>query len=79
MNDQLDPNMEHLEYPGDVCFTTSEAKKLTERIKKDGFAVRDLQGVWIHYTHLRPSDPATGKVSQCRDMILLSAAVKIGV
>lgn len=46
--------MEHITLTGDSCFTASEAEKLKHRINKLGGAkVREIQGVWIHYTHLK--------------------------
>jgi hypothetical protein len=55
--------MEHLTSPGDVCFTQSEAQKLTARINKLGVVeVSDIQGVWIHYTNLRHLDRDAIKV-----------------
>jgi hypothetical protein len=55
--------MEHLTLPGDACFTSSEGKKLTESINKLGVKVESIRGVWMHYTHLRQSDPDFVKVS----------------
>jgi phosphoribosylformylglycinamidine synthase len=55
--------MDHITLPGDECFTKSEAKKLTERVKKLGFAVNEIRGVWMHYTHLQPSDQRNDNVS----------------
>jgi hypothetical protein len=44
--------MDTLILPGDSCFTSSEAKKLTERSSKN---VKDIRGVWIHYVCLSNS------------------------
>lgn len=55
--------MDNLSLPGDSCFTSSEAQKLTDRIIKLGFAVSEIRGVWVHYTHLKPSEQRNDNVS----------------
>jgi phosphoribosylformylglycinamidine synthase len=57
--------MEILTLIGDSCFTTSEGGKLKDRINKLGVDVREIQGVWIHYTHLKhAANESTKKLSQ---------------
>jgi hypothetical protein len=60
--------MNNITLPGDACFTPSEARKLTDRINKLGVAANEIQGVWIHYVHLKPSDQRNDNVSElfCR-------------
>ncbi|KAF8861177.1 phosphoribosylformylglycinamidin [Acephala macrosclerotiorum] len=58
--------MEHLTFPGDACFTSSEAEKLKDRIGKLGTRVREIQGIWMHYTHLKEpgNDSIKTKITQ---------------
>ncbi|KAH6666959.1 hypothetical protein B0J14DRAFT_193157 [Halenospora varia] len=56
--------MEYLTSPGEACYTPSDSKKITERINKFGnVKVKEVRGVWMHYTHLRQSEPDFVKVS----------------
>lgn len=51
--------MEYLKLPGDSCFTVAEAEKLAARINDLHGVKVQLKGIWIHYVHLRHSDPDT--------------------
>ncbi|KAE8449561.1 hypothetical protein EG329_007891 [Mollisiaceae sp. DMI_Dod_QoI] len=58
--------MELFTFPGDPCFTPSEVEKLKERINKLNTQVREIQGVWMHYTHLKHAgnDSIKAKITQ---------------
>lgn len=67
--------MDTITLPGDACFTPSEAQKLTDRINKLGFAVNGVRGVWMHYTHLKPSKE---RIDNVGDLFYLGIAALRG-
>ncbi|KAF7933373.1 hypothetical protein BELL_0207g00060 [Botrytis elliptica] len=71
--------MEYLKLPGDSCFTPAEATKLAARINDVHQVKVELTGVWIHYTHLRHSDPETeAKIKQLLPVSGVDLEAKLG-
>lgn len=65
--------MEYSKLPGGSCFTEAEAVKLAARINDLHSVKVELKGVWIHYTHLRHSDPETeAKIKELLPGVLTS-------
>ncbi|KAL3422936.1 phosphoribosylformylglycinamidine synthase [Phlyctema vagabunda] len=55
--------MEYIVSPGDSAFTAADAKKLVDRVNKlvGGEKVKEIQGYWMHYTHLKNTEKNIAK------------------